>query len=187
MATGGRATEFVEGMRVDAGFDIFVEARSTALLRTAYLLTGHRAEAEDLVQTALLRTARHWSTAREQPNAYTRQVLVNLSHDRLRRLRRRLRESPLPETEVGGSHLGFDHEIAERHSVAAALRHLPIRQRQVVVLRFFDDLSVAQTATLMGCSEGAVKSHTARALERLRGLLADSLTDPLEESSDAHR
>ena len=186
-------------MRVDASFDTFVEARSTALLRTAYLLTGDRSEAEDLVQTALLRTARHWATAREHPHAYTRQVLVNLSHDRLRRLRRRLRETPLNDrdgavVEPGPAHTwsaqhSFEDQLTERHSVAAALRQLPVRQRQVVVLRFFDDLSVAQTAAAMGCSLGAVKSHTARALDRLRPLLNDTAPtgDPDKEMSHAVR
>src|SRR5213080_1799165 len=84
------------GVRVDPSFDAFVADRSTALLRTAYLLTGDRGYAEDLLQTALLRVFRHWSRAREAPEAYARQVLVNLSRDRLRRMFRRPREIPLP-------------------------------------------------------------------------------------------
>src|SRR4051812_16984443 len=71
------------GMRLDSTFEEFVEGRSTALLRTAYLLTGDRGHAEDLLQTALLRTARHWSRVRGSPEAYARQVLVNLSRDRI--------------------------------------------------------------------------------------------------------
>jgi RNA polymerase sigma-70 factor (sigma-E family) len=183
-------------MRVDPGFDDFVESRSTALLRTAYLLTGDRGHAEDLLQTALLRTARRWSAAREHPEAYTRQVLMNLSRDRLRLLRRRPRESVIPDgdeasgwpptTAADGGSDPVGTDFTRRHSVAEALRHLPIRQRQAVVLRFFDDLPVAQTAALMGCSEGAVKSYTARALDKLRALLTDHVTDQLEENSDAH-
>ncbi|HEY9388654.1 MAG TPA: sigma factor, partial [Mycobacteriales bacterium] len=83
-------------MRIDPTFDTFVEGRSTALLRTAYLLTGDRGHAEDLLQTALLRVARHWSRARDAPEAYARRVLVNLSRDRIRWLVRRPREVPMP-------------------------------------------------------------------------------------------
>ena len=162
-------------MRVDASFDAFVEARSTALLRLAYLLTGDHGHAEDLLQTALLRAARHWRRVRGSPEAYVRQILVNLSKDRIRLLGRRLREAPLPDDvdragPVAASG-GPSEQIDERRRVARAVTQLPIRQRQVVVLRFFEDLSVAQTAELLGCSEGTVKSHTARAVAQLRGLV----------------
>ncbi|MBP2326597.1 RNA polymerase sigma-70 factor (sigma-E family) [Kibdelosporangium banguiense] len=161
-------------MRVDPSFETFVDDRSTALLRTAYLLTGDRGHAEDLLQTALLRTARHWSQARDSPEAYARQVLVNLSRDRIRSLFRRPREAPMPEDPdtlrtVDG---GYER-VTERRVVVRALAQLPIRQRQVVILRFFEDLSVEQTAELIGSSTGTVKTHTSRALARLRELLAD--------------
>ncbi|WP_432982102.1 sigma factor [Dactylosporangium sp. CA-233914] len=99
--------------RVDPSFDEFVKGSSTGLIRLAYLLTGDRGHAEDLLQTALLRTARHWSRARDAPDAYVRQVLVNLSRDRIRLLFRRPRETPFPHdpetlriTDGGYDHAG---------------------------------------------------------------------------------
>ncbi|MEU2612333.1 SigE family RNA polymerase sigma factor [Micromonospora sp. NPDC007271] len=161
-------------MRVDPTFETFVEGRSTALLRTAYLLTGDRGHAEDLLQTALLRTARHWSRARDAPEAYVRRVLVNLSRDRIRWLFRRPREAPMPpdpDSVVNAVDAGYE-QVTERRVVIRALARLPIRQRQVIVLRFFEDLSVEQTAEVLGCSTGTVKSYTSRALASLRELLA---------------
>jgi RNA polymerase sigma-70 factor (sigma-E family) len=161
-------------MRVDPSFVVFVEQRSTALVRTAYLLTGDRGHAEDLVQTALLRTARHWERAREAPEAYVRRVLVNLSRDRIRGLFRRPREAPMPDDADAWSAVDAGYErVTEQRVVVRALTQLAVRQRQVVVLRFFEDLSVEQTAELLGFSTGTVKSYTSRALARLRELLAD--------------
>jgi RNA polymerase sigma-70 factor (sigma-E family) len=161
-------------MRVDPSFEVFVEQRSTALVRTAYLLTGDRGHAEDLVQTALLRTARHWARARDAPEAYVRRVLVNLSRDRIRSLFRRPRESPMPDEADNWLSVDAGYErVTERRVVVRALAQLAPRQRQVVVLRFFEDLSVEQTAELLGFSTGTVKSYTSRALARLRELLAD--------------
>src|SRR6516165_6914434 len=109
-------------MRVDPTFAAFVEGSSTALLRTAYLLTGDRGHAEDLLQTALLRTARRWSRARAAPEAYVRQVLVNLSKDRIRWLLRRPREAPMPPDpyNLGAVEAGYD-QVAERRTVVQAL------------------------------------------------------------------
>jgi RNA polymerase sigma-70 factor (sigma-E family) len=162
-------------MRVDPSFEVFVERSSTSLVRLAYLLTGDRGHAEDLVQTALLRTARHWPRARDAPDAYVRQVLINLSRDRIRLLFRRPREAPLPPDldTLRAADAGYD-QVTERRVVVRALAQLPVRQRQVIVLRFFEDVSVEQTAALLGCSTGTVKSYTSRALSRLRELLADS-------------
>jgi RNA polymerase sigma-70 factor (sigma-E family) len=161
-------------VNVDASFEAFVESRSTALLRLAYLLTGDRGHAEDLLQTALLRTLRRWSSARDAPEAYTRRVLVNLSRDRIRGQSRRPRESSLPidPDAYRTSDRGVER-IGERRLVADAVARLPIRQRQVVVLRFFADLTVEQTAAELGCTSGTVKSYTSRALARLRELLGD--------------
>jgi RNA polymerase sigma-70 factor (sigma-E family) len=161
-------------MRMFASFDEFVEERSTALLRTAFLLTGDRGHAEDLLQTTLLRTLRRWSKARAAPEAYARRVLVNLSKDRLRARGRQPRETALPPDgpDLPSVDAGYDR-IADRGAVLDALAGLPPGQRQVVVLRFVEDLSVDQTADLLDCSAGTVKSQTARALTRLRELLAD--------------
>jgi RNA polymerase sigma-70 factor (sigma-E family) len=167
-------------MRVDPTFEAFVEDRSTALLRTAYLLTGDRGHAEDLLQTALLRTARQWSRARAAPEAYARTVLLNLSKDRIKWLFRRPREAPLPPDpdRLRSVDAGYD-QVTDRSVVVRALAQLPARQRQVVVLRFFEDLSVEQTAHLLGFSTGTVKSYTSRALSRLRELLADHYDTPI--------
>ena len=175
-------------MRVDPNFDAFVERASTALLRTAYLLTGDRGHAEDLLQTALLRTARRWSRARDAPEAYARRVLLNLSRDRVRRLVRRPPEAPMPPDPDGLRTVdaGFER-VAERRVVVRALAELPTRQRQVVVLRFFEDLSVEQTAEMLGFSTGTVKSYTSRALARLRELLADDHETHSVEARHAHR
>ncbi|MEV8517419.1 SigE family RNA polymerase sigma factor [Dactylosporangium sp. NPDC051484] len=168
-------------MKVDSSFDAFVEARFAALLRTAYLLTGDRQHAEDLVQTALLRAMRRWRQVRGAPEAYVRRVLINLSHDRIRSLVRRPREEPPQDLEaLHGGDPGFDGVI-ERRVVTLALAQLPVRQRQVVVLRFFEDLPIEQTAELLGCSTGTVKSYTSRALSRLRELLAEDDTESLAE------
>jgi RNA polymerase sigma-70 factor (sigma-E family) len=174
------------GVRVDPSFDAFVADRSTALLRTAYLLTGDRGYAEDLLQTALLRVFRHWSRAREAPEAYTRQVLVNLSRDRLRRMFRRPREISLPADPelLRGTDSGIDRAI-ERRAMVRALAQLSVRQREVLVLRFFADLTVEQTATALGCSTGTVKSYTSRALARLRHVLAEH-DNETEEVPHAH-
>jgi RNA polymerase sigma-70 factor (sigma-E family) len=150
-------------------FDEFVVGRSQALLRTAVLLLGDRHDAEDLLQTALLRVARHWSRARESPDAYTRRVLINLAYDHSR-YRRRHPESPgpLPDRPQAPP---TDGEHDERDDLLRVLRELPERQRATVVLRFWEDLSVADTAALLGCSEGTVKSTTSKALARLRRVL----------------
>lgn len=165
------------GMEAGQEFDDFVRSRSAALLRTAYALTGDHGHAEDLLQTALLRTARRWPAARNAPEAYSRQVLLNLCRDRVRWLRRRPRESALAEAAgrpgPGGGMDGMAEQVGQRHSLIQALAGLPASQRQVVVLRFLEDLSVAETAALLGISPGTVKSYTTRALTSLRGILTD--------------
>jgi RNA polymerase sigma-70 factor (sigma-E family) len=166
-------------MKVGREFDDFVRARSAALLRAAYALVGDYGHAEDVLQTALLRTARRWPAAREAPEAYARQVLVNVCRDRVRWLRRRPRESVLAE-DAGppGGVDGLAEQVGQQRSVIQALAGLPAGQRHVVVLRFLEDLSVAETAELLGISQGTVKSYTARAMARLRVTLSDSLAVP---------
>jgi RNA polymerase sigma-70 factor (sigma-E family) len=162
-------------------FEEFVRASSDRLVRTAYLLCGDRGHAEDLAQTALLRTARRWRTARRDPDAYARRVVVNLAKDRWRGLSRRPAEAALtvehqdlPVPVVDG--------LADRDELLRAVRTLPSGQRAVLVLRYFDDLSVADTAAALGCSTGTVKSQTARALDRLRSALVHQ-----KENADADR
>jgi RNA polymerase sigma-70 factor (sigma-E family) len=145
---------------------------AASLLRSAFLLCGDRGHAEDLLQVTLWRTSQRWAVAREAPEAYAHTVLVNLSRDRRRGLRRRASEWLGLDDRVEA---GFDQteRVAERDVMSRAVRRLPDRQREVIVLRFFLDLSIAQTASALGASEGTVKSHTARALARMRELLGE--------------
>ena len=159
-------------------FEDFVRARSGSLLRTALLLTGQsRAEAEDLLQIALERAYRHWPRicGSEGPERYVRQILARASTDRWRRLARRP-EQAMPAADYGPVAPDRTSEIADRDYLLRALASLPPRQRAVLVLRYFDDLSEAETARMLGCSLGTVKSQAARGLARLR-VTADSPPD----------
>jgi RNA polymerase sigma-70 factor (sigma-E family) len=150
------------------GFREFVAARSRALLRTAWLLTGDWAAAQDLVQTALAKTWPAWSRIErsDDPEVYVRRVLVTTYATWWRRRWRA--ETPsavMPDKQTSAD--PFD-EADRRAVVAAALSRLSRGQRAVVVLRYFDDLTEAQTAAALGCSVGTVKSQNARALAALR-------------------
>ncbi len=153
-------------------FDHFVATHVDDLLRTAYLIVWDEAEAEDLVQECLLKVARRWPRIRrmEQPGAYARRVLVNLAVDGARgRARRR---SELAPGEAASS-IAVDPLAAldTRAELLQALGQLPARQRAVLVLRYFNDLTEAQVAELLGCSPGTVKSSASRGLARLREAL----------------
>jgi RNA polymerase sigma-70 factor (ECF subfamily) len=164
-------------------FRDFVAARSAALQRTAYLLVGDWGLAEDLVQTALIKTYLAWrrldGVAAIEP--YARTVLL---HTAGRWWRRRWRgERPtavLPDRPVADA---ADVSV-ERDRVWRLILALPARQRAVLVLRFYEDLTEAQTARMLGVSVGTVKSHTARALATLRERLNGSpALDPASEGS----
>lgn len=151
------------------GFREFVLARSPALVRTAYLLTGDQGLAEDLVQSSLAKTAARWSRiATDNPEAYVRRVLHNEFVSAWRWRRRRVTEvrlsEPVSEHTVPDPADGVVRQLALRR----ALDSLSPGQRAVVVLRFYEDRSEAQTAEILGCSTGTVKSQTHRALARLR-------------------
>ncbi|ASW56918.1 SigE family RNA polymerase sigma factor [Plantactinospora sp. KBS50] len=157
----------------DDGFREFVEVRYADLLRTAYLLTGSRHAAEDLVQSALIRAMRRWSRV-EEPMAYLRQIMVNERVNLWRRLSSReflagvtgswrLRDAPARD---------LAEDVAQRDEVLAALRGLPPRMRAVLVLRYWNDLSEAQIASTLNCSAGSVKSQLSRGLARLRRALS---------------
>lgn len=154
-------------------FEEFVFARMPALLRTAYLLTGDHHDAEDLVQTALVKSVPHWRRIEGDPEPYVRRVLVHENISRWRR--RRWREHPtevLPERPMGGAAAESDDGgAADRLALRAALAALAPRQRAVIVLRYYEDLTERETAVLMGVSVGTVKSQARDALVRLRGLL----------------
>ncbi len=148
-------------------FCSYVAARSPALLRTAYLLTGNRADAEDLLQAALAKTYLAWDRIREREavDGYVRRVLVNTQTSWWRR--RKVDEyatDQLPE--LPGRDASADQDLHD--ALWTALSGLPKRQRAMVVLRYYEDLSEAQTAQIMGVSVGTVKSTTSRALLKLR-------------------
>jgi RNA polymerase sigma-70 factor (sigma-E family) len=154
-------------------FDAFFRERVPALLRAAYLLTGDRHLAEDLVQDALARTCRVWRRLADggNPEAYARRVMYHLQISRWRRKRlAEVASAELPERAFQRDHAV---DIAERLSLRAALLALPPRQRAVIVLRYFEDQTEAQTAEILGCQIGTVKSNAFRALSRLRQLVPD--------------
>ncbi len=150
------------------GFAQFVEARQRALQRTAWLLTGDWAAAEDLVQTALARTWPRWERIRrrDDPEIYVRRAMVNTwASWRRRRWWGERPSAAVPDVQAVGD---VATEVAARIAVQGALRSLTARQRAVLVLRVFDDLSEAQVAQVLGCAVGTVKSTMARAVARLR-------------------
>lgn len=145
-------------------FEDFVAARRYALLRTAYLLTGNHHDAEDLVQTALIKVVPKWERIKDSPEWYVRQVLARESMSRWRGRRwREVTTDVLPESTCHG---GTDS--SDRIALLEDLRTLSPRQRAVLVLRYFDDLTEADTAAALGISVGTVKSHVHDALARLR-------------------
>ena len=151
-----------------ADFEAFVAERSTALLRTAYLLTGDRGHAEDLLQTALIKTYRHWERISRSgpPSAYVRRVLVTTHASWRRRLSTTEQVVESVPDRAAPAQADGDEQLR------AALRELPVRMRTAVVLRYFEDLSEQRTAALMGCSPSTVNTQTARGLARLRTALA---------------
>jgi RNA polymerase sigma-70 factor (sigma-E family) len=166
------------GARTRDEFDRFVAGSADQLLRTGYLLVWDIADAEDLVQETLMRVARRWPRVRMMNHqlAYARRILVNLALDGSKRRSRHRREldppidQPLEDRADAASarDLGM---IDARAELTSALGTLPPRQRAVLVLRYFEDLSEAQVAEALGCSLGTVKSTTSRGLVRLQEAL----------------
>ena len=150
------------------GFAQFVEARQRALQRTAWLLTGDWALAEDLVQTALVRSWPRWERIRrrDDPEIYVRRAMVHswASWRRRRGWGEQAAET-VPDSPVSGD---VAAEAAVRVTVQRALKSLPARQRAVLVLRVFDDLSEVQVAQVLDCAPGTVKATLAHAMARLR-------------------
>jgi len=185
-------------------FEVFVRARSSALARTAYLLTGDLHAAEDLLQETLARSAERWTkiTRGGDPEPYVRRVLYTRAVDGFRR--RRLVEVATDHPELAGSvsrgigpHLakrgtvpatpgdtlgqgeiaGREDDVSSRLVLREALMRLTPRQRAVLVVRFFEDRTEVETAALLGCSVSTVKSQTRHALARMRALAPDLLAD----------
>jgi RNA polymerase sigma-70 factor (sigma-E family) len=152
--------------RAREDFRDFVVARSAALLRTAYLLTGNRADAEDLLQVTLAKTYLAWHRIREREalDGYVRRVMVNTQNSVWRRKRPETLHDQVPDVSGRDQHADTDLHDA----LWTALGTLSKKQRAIVVLRYYEDLSEADTAALLGISVGTVKSTTSRALAALR-------------------
>jgi RNA polymerase sigma-70 factor (sigma-E family) len=159
----------------EGSFDAFVTARTRALLRSAYLLTGDQQLAEDLVQTALAKASLRWArlVSRGDPEPYVRTVLYreHVSWWRRRRLAEVLApEPPEPARTTAGD---FTDDVAQADALHRALLQLSPRQRAVVVLRYFEDRAEGEVAALLGCSVGTVRSQNARGLARLRQVVPE--------------
>ncbi|WP_204038079.1 SigE family RNA polymerase sigma factor [Micromonospora qiuiae] len=167
----------------DDGFREFVEIRYADLIRTAYLLTGSRHAAEDLVQSALMRVMRHWRQVND-PVAYVRRIMANERVSLWHRFGSREFLAGVTGAWRLHAERGRSSDVANdvvvRDEVLTALQSLPPRMRAVLVLRYWEDLSEAQIAETLGCSIGTVKSQASRGLARLRAVLparsADSST-----------
>ncbi|HEY8471534.1 MAG TPA: SigE family RNA polymerase sigma factor [Natronosporangium sp.] len=151
----------------EQAFRDFVVARSQALLRTAYLLVGNRAQAEDLLQTVLVKTYVAWPRIRDAAalEGYVRRALTTTAISWWRG--RPYRERPMQTLPEQGTVDGPEGRI-ERDAMWLHLRALPVKQRAVLVLRFYEGLSEAEIAEVLGISRGTVKSHASRALATLR-------------------
>ncbi|MCB0906894.1 MAG: SigE family RNA polymerase sigma factor [Nocardioidaceae bacterium] len=160
-----------ERVATDVDFDAFVAARSRALLRTAYLLTHDHALAEDLLQTALAKAWFAWKRIDGNPEPYIRRILVNTYATWWRRRW----NGELPTDELPERAAAMPGSTEERSDLWDAMARLPRRQRAVVVLRYFEDLTEAETAETLGCSVGTVKSQASKALAKLR--IDPALTD----------
>jgi RNA polymerase sigma-70 factor (sigma-E family) len=165
--------------RRDAGeFTAFVLGSQPALRRTAFLMCGDWSLASDFVQEALIRVYRHWPRLRGEAEArsYARKAVVSAVIDAKRR--RSSSEVPVEEVrEVGGP--DDAERSADRELLTRCLAQVPARQRACLVLRYYDDLSVSEVASLLGISEGTVKSQTARGLEALQTAFARETDDQL--------
>jgi RNA polymerase sigma-70 factor (sigma-E family) len=164
-------------VRNEDEFRDFVLQRWTALARTAYLLTGDKGHAEDLVQTAMERLHRRWRWV-DDPERYARRILANEASARWRR------RAAKPETLVAAVPAPVAEDAADRHDerdrLWRALENLPRRTRVILVLRYFEDLTEAECAAVLQCSVGSVKSQASRGLAWLRadaGLADDGVND----------
>ncbi|KAB2342718.1 SigE family RNA polymerase sigma factor [Actinomadura rudentiformis] len=151
----------------------FVASRGEGLLLTAYLLTRNWATAEDLLQEALVKAWRAWPRLAESPDAYVRKVVVNTYISWWRRWGGEDPSADLPERVDGpDEYRSYD----DRDAIWQAVGRLPRRQRAVLVLRYYEELTIGEVAEILGCTEGTVKSQTSKALTKLR---ADESIVPL--------
>ena len=158
----------------DREFSAFVAARRPHLRRLAFLVSGDAQVAEDILQIALMKVYLAWPRirSRDRPESYVRTVLVRVTIDESRRPWRRESAVPaVPDAAVTAPGVVDD-------ALLRALRSLPTGQRTAVALRYWEDLSIEETAAVMGCSTSTVKSHSARGLARLRTVLATAGAQP---------
>lgn len=153
----------------EQAFAAFVRLRGDALLRYARLLVPDPAEAEDVLQVALMRVVKHWPKRLEAPEAYVRAAVLNIVKDRARR--RHLVPVPTEASDRSGDDVDYGEAIAAGVRLERLLESLPPRQRTTVVLRVIEGLSEAETAVAMDCSAGTVKSNLARGLDKVREVL----------------
>lgn len=169
-------------------FTEFAQARQAHMRRMAFLLCGNWHDAQDVTQIALMNLCRAWNRVRraDSIDAYAHRVVVRAylgQRKKVLRQQARAVEYALSSERVAGSADAGQPEL--RLALLAALAELPPRARAVVVLRFWEDLSVEATAEALGCSEGNVKSQTSRALAKLRAILGDSLFEDHEDRISA--
>ncbi|GIH17090.1 SigE family RNA polymerase sigma factor [Rugosimonospora africana] len=158
---------------VKARFSEFVTLRAPALVRVAYLLTGDRHAAEDLVQSALVKTLTRWQSLRnEDPEGYVRTVMYREQISRWRRWSRHRERLIAPSDDLVGADPHGQTDL--RVSMREALLRLSPAHRTILVLRYYEDLTETQVAAVLDCSIGSVRSRTHRALTRLRQLLPDT-------------
>jgi len=171
----------------DVDFAAYLAARQPSLLRTAFLLTGNRHDAEDLVQTAFAKLYLSWDKVRDQGSmdGYVRRILVN-EHNSLWRRAWKKREHSADDTVLQG--LQEPHHDTRDNGAGGALwdvvQTLPRRARAVVVLRYYEQLSEAETAAVLGISVGTVKSQSSRALATLRERAPQTLSPRAREEDD---
>lgn len=169
MTLGAEVTAMSERSRRDADFTAYLHARQPALLRTAFLLTGDPHTAEDVVQSALARLYLAWDRVEraDSPDAYVRRAIVNEATSWWRRSSRR-REVIIEVLPERATVDGDEPAGSAASDVWALIRALPPRQRAVIVLRYYEQLSEAEIAQVLGISPGTVKSQASRALTTLR-------------------
>jgi RNA polymerase sigma-70 factor (sigma-E family) len=159
--------------RDEAAFRAFVEERQTMLRRRAYLLCGNWADGDELVQEALARVYVAWPRIAEgAQTAYTRRTMMNLYLNDQRKRRREVLTDEAPEP-LPSHPSGADHDRELAMTLTDLLKGLPEKQRAVLVLRFWEDLTVPQIAECTGVAEGTIKSQISRALAALRDRLAE--------------
>ena len=163
--------------RDDGMVERLLDERGRHLMRAAVALTGSRADGEDLLQAALERLLQNWRRIDTDPEGYLRRTLYNLAADGWRhRGRWRIRLAEFRSQARAAAAGGEDVAVVDlRDALVRLLRQLPPRQRAVVVLRYWEQCTEAETAALLGCSEGTVKSAAARGLRRLRELAGPQL------------